>query len=46
MEMRVAIEEFIKRYPKFTLAAGDADSVTWSQGQVRGARNLPLTITK
>ena len=46
MEMRVAIEEFIKRYPKFTLAAGDADSVTWSQGQVRGARNLPVTITK
>ena len=46
MEMRVAIEEFIKRYPKFTLAAGDADSVTLSQGQVRGARNLPLTITK
>jgi cytochrome P450 len=42
MEMRVAIEEFIKRYPKFELA--DADAVTWSQGQVRGARNLPLRI--
>jgi len=42
MEMRVAIEEFIKRYPKFELT--DADVVTWSQGQVRGARHLPLRI--
>ena len=44
LEMHVAIEEFIKRFPKFELA--DADAVTWSQGQVRGPRNLPLRILK
>ncbi len=42
LELRVAIEEFIKRYPKFELA--EAESVTWAQGQVRGPRNLPLRI--
>ena len=42
LELRVAIEEFIRRYPKFELA-NKAD-VTWSQGQVRGPRNLPLRI--
>jgi cytochrome P450 len=42
LEMRVAIEEFVKRYPRFELA--DPDAVTWSQGQVRGPRNLPLRI--
>jgi hypothetical protein len=42
LEMRVAIEEFIKRYPKFELA--NKDDVTWAQGQIRGPRNLPLRI--
>ena len=42
LEMRVAIEEFIKRYPRFTLA--DPDAVTWAPGQVRGPRNLPLRV--
>ena len=42
LEMRVAIEEFIKRYPRFTLA--DPDQVTWAQGQVRGPRNLPIRV--
>jgi cytochrome P450 len=42
LELRVAIEEFIKRYPKFELA--DPGAVTWAQGQVRGPRNLPLRI--
>ncbi len=42
MELRVAIEEFIKRYPKFELI--DADAVTWSQGQVRGPRHLPIRV--
>jgi cytochrome P450 len=42
LEMRVALEEFLKRYPKFELA--EPDAVTWSQGQVRGPRNLPLRI--
>jgi len=42
LEMRVAIEEFIKRYPKFELENNDV--VTWAQGQIRGPRNLPLRI--
>jgi len=42
LEMRVAIEEFIKRFPRFELA--DPDAVTWAQGQVRGPRNLPIRI--
>ena len=42
LELRVAIEEFIKRFPKFELADGDA--VTWAPGQVRGPRQLPLRI--
>jgi cytochrome P450 len=44
MELRVALEEFIKRYPRFELA--EPDAVTWAQGQVRGARNLPFRILK
>ena len=42
MELRVAIEEFIARFPRFTLE--DAAAVTWSQGQVRGPRNLPIRV--
>ena len=42
LEMRVAIEEFIKRYPRFELA--DPAEVTWAPGQVRGPRNLPIRI--
>jgi hypothetical protein len=44
LEMTIAIEEFIKRYPKFELA--DPSSVTWAPGQVRGPRNLPIRILK
>ena len=44
LEMQIAIEEFVKRFPKFELA--DPSAVTWSQGQVRGPRNLPLRILK
>jgi len=43
-ELRIALEEFIKRYPRFELS--DPDAVTWSSGQVRGARNLPFRILK
>jgi cytochrome P450 len=43
LELRVALEEFIKRYPKFELA--NKNGVTWSQGQIRGPRNLPLRIS-
>ncbi|HSN02667.1 MAG TPA: cytochrome P450, partial [Acidimicrobiales bacterium] len=42
LELRVAIEEFIKRYPRFSLA--DPTQVTWAQGQVRGPRNLPIRV--
>jgi hypothetical protein len=42
LEMRVAIQEFIKRYPRFELA--DPGAVTWAAGQFRGPRNLPFRI--
>src|SRR5215470_7155792 len=40
MEMTVAVEEWLARIPDFTLAPGQA--VKWSQGTVRGPRELPL----
>ncbi len=43
MELRVAIEEFIKRYPRFEL--DPSKDVTWAPGQVRGPRALPLRVT-
>jgi hypothetical protein len=42
MEMRVALQEWLARYPEFELA--DPAAVTWSGGQVRGPRTLPLRI--
>ena len=42
MELRVALEEWLARYPDFELA--DPAAVTWSGGQVRGPRTLPLRI--
>ena len=44
LELRVAIEEFIKRYPRFELA--DPSAVTWAPGQIRGPRNLPIRILR
>jgi hypothetical protein len=38
LEMTVAVEEWLKRIPRFTLA-GD---VAWSEGTVRGPRQLPI----
>ena len=44
MEMQVALEVWMDRFGDgFTLA--DPDAVTWSGGQVRGPRTLPLRIT-
>ncbi len=40
MEMRVAIEEWLKRIPDFRLE--DPDAVTWAGGQVRGPRSMML----
>jgi hypothetical protein len=42
MELRVALEVFLERYPEFSLA--DPDAVTWSGGQVRGPRTLPIRV--
>jgi cytochrome P450 len=40
MEMTVAIEEWLKRIPDFRL--DPAGKVAWSQGTVRGPRQLPI----
>jgi hypothetical protein len=40
MEMRVAMEEWLKRIPDFRLDPGRP--MTWSQGTVRGPRLLPV----
>jgi hypothetical protein len=42
LELRVAVETFVKRYPKFELA--DPAGVVWSVGQIRGPRKLPLRV--
>ena len=42
MELRVALEAWLARYPSFELA--DPGAVTWSHGQVRGPRTLPLRV--
>ncbi len=42
MELRVAIEEFLKAAPEFSLEEGAA--VTWAGGQVRGPRQLPVVF--
>ena len=42
LELRVAVEEFLGRFPEFELA--DPDAVRWSVGQIRGPRELPVRI--
>ena len=42
MEVRIALEVFVERFPEFELA--DASAVAWSVGQVRGPRVLPIRI--
>jgi cytochrome P450 len=44
MEMTVAIEEWLKRIPYFRL--DPAGKVTWSEGTVRGPRQLPMLFGK
>jgi cytochrome P450 len=44
MELTVAIDEWMKRFPDFELA--DPDTVRWSTGQVRGPRELPLRVNR
>ena len=40
MELKVAIQEWLDRIPTFELA--DPDAVTWTGGQVRGPRTIPV----
>lgn len=42
LEMNVAIEVFLQRFPDFELDASEV--VTWSTGQVRGPRTLPMHV--
>jgi cytochrome P450 len=42
MELRVALQAWLERIPEFTLE--DPSAVTWSAGQIRGPRTLPLRI--
>ncbi len=42
MELRVALERWLARYPVFSLS--DPDAVRWSGGQVRGPRTLPISV--
>jgi len=42
MELRVALQAWLERIPEFTLE--DPSAVTWSTGQIRGPRTLPLHI--
>jgi cytochrome P450 len=44
MELRVALEEWLKRFPDFELADGAV--VRWSEGTVRGPRTLPVTLQR
>ncbi|MFB9262082.1 cytochrome P450 [Bradyrhizobium erythrophlei] len=44
MEMTVAVEEWLKRIPDFRL--DPAGRVTWSEGTVRGPRQLPILFGK
>ena len=40
MEITVALQEWLRRIPDFSLAPGA--KVTWSEGTVRGPRQLPV----
>jgi cytochrome P450 len=44
MELRVALEAWLERIGEFSLA--DPSAVSWSTGQVRGPRTLPLRIRR
>ena len=44
MEMKVALEEWLKRIPNFRL--DPAGKVTWSEGTVRGPRQLPILFAE
>lgn len=43
LELRVAVEEFLDRFPNFEID-GTQDDVVWSVGQIRGPRELPIRV--
>ena len=43
MELKVALEGWLARFPNFELAI-EPDEITWSVGPVRGPRKVPLRI--
>lgn len=43
MELRVALQAWLERFPRFELAVDPAE-ITWSVGPVRGPRSVPLRI--
>ena len=43
LELTVAIQEFIARFPSFEIA-GTEDDVVWSVGQIRGPREMPIQV--
>jgi cytochrome P450 len=44
LELNVAVETFMKRFPDFELDT--SEETRWSTGQVRGPRELPIRILK
>ena len=44
LEMRLAVEVFVERFPEFELA--DPSAVRWSVGQIRGPRELPVRVLR
>lgn len=42
MELRIAVEEWLRAIPEFHLL--DGDDTTWAGGQVRGPRHLPVVV--
>jgi cytochrome P450 len=42
MELTVAVEEWLRRFPEFEVS--DPKGVRWSTGQVRGPRELPVRL--
>jgi cytochrome P450 len=42
MELRVALEEWLLRFPNFELTAGE--SAQWAGTQIRGPRQVPVTL--
>jgi cytochrome P450 len=44
LEVRIAVETFVERFPAFELA--DPAAVRWSVGQIRGPRELPIKVLR